>query len=80
MTAGHKHRVLTVRSLWVYRAFRIPIWKTTDVARVDRSPYPYGAIPVVTDDSIEFVYYLSILSVLHRWTGLAVRWKGEEDE
>lgn len=72
MTVGHKHRVVRVRRGGRWTGFLIkPRYKTKDKKRVDSSPYPYGCLftPPNTPDQI---YYLSILGVLHRWTGLTL--------
>lgn len=82
-TRLHKHWAVTVRSERLMEFLRKPRWWTTDAARVDRSPYPYGVrtgaeiktrhvSPPAPDH-----FYLSILSVLHRWTGFSIRWGGK---
>ena len=66
MTTGHKHRHLKVKKGGlIFRVLRKPLWYTRDVDRVDASPYPYGL-------SESRGYYLSLLGVLHRWTGLTL--------
>lgn len=68
MTDGHKHRVVRVKKgSLVYRLLRYPLIFTDDRARVEESPYPYGESAVTSG-----VYYLSLLGILHRWTGLTL--------
>lgn len=74
-TRLHKHWGVTVRSERLMEFLRKPRWWTTDVARVDRSPYPYGVM--MGNEPVEEIYYLSVLSVLHRWTGFSIRWDGK---
>lgn len=76
MTAGHKHRVVRTRAgSRLYRVLRKPRYVTTNQRRVERSPYPYSPLPsrerVVEPDR----YYLSLLGILHRWTGLTLEVK-----
>lgn len=83
MTEGHTHRTVTVtKGGLAYRLLTKPLWhtRTTDhdasrakLDRIDRSPYPYGPCPN-PDHSTTSVHcwYLSALSVLHRWTGLTL--------
>lgn len=73
MTTGHKHRHLRVRS-WdtpLVRVLRRPLWHRSDTNRVDASPYPYGVCPQ-TDQGAPTCYTLSLLGILHRWTGLTL--------
>ena len=77
MTTGHKHRIVTVRSgrvgRLVRRALSTPLVHRTDLEQVDASPYPYG--PCANEyhnNRGRDCYYLSLLSVLHRWTGLTL--------
>lgn len=68
MTTGHQHRRVKVRrDGLVHRTLTRPLWHCMDVPRVDRSPYPYGPC-----DEHRACWYLSALSVLHRWTGLTL--------
>lgn len=72
MTPGHKHRTLAVQDgRRLVRFLRRPRWSTRDARRVNRSPYPYGVNPS-TNHLVDETYYLSILGVLHRWTGLTL--------
>lgn len=71
MTAGHKHRQITVENSRLRKFLTEPRWWTEDVDRVDRSPYPYGVVPSPYGADWD-LYYLSILSVLHRWAGLTI--------
>lgn len=68
MSEGHKHREVTVKRGRLVRFLTKPRWHTHDIVRVDASPYPYG-------QSRCGGYYLSILGVLHRWTGLTLKVK-----
>lgn len=81
MTQGHKHHIVRAPRL-IRRALTAPLWRTENLARVDASPYPYGVIlngeripdgklPKIPDPAE--VYYLSALSILHRWTGLCLK-------
>lgn len=76
MTTGHKHRVLTLHvesrtHMALHRVLRKPRFWTTDIDRVDRSPYPYGRGGISADENTDR-FYLSLLSILHRWTGLTL--------
>lgn len=75
MTPGHKHRTVKVRrDGLVQRVLQRPLITTTNLPRVEASPYPYG---ILLDGQIQpdprEVYYLSALSILHRWTGLTLK-------
>lgn len=79
MTDGHKHRHLHVDSFdsWWVRALRKPLRHTTNVARVDPSPYPYGMCddprcPNTYKHPRPDCYTLSLLGIAHRWTGLVL--------
>lgn len=69
MTDGHKHRTVKIRSwdAWWVRALRKPLFHTTNVVRVDPSPYPYGPCAIHHD-----CWTLTPLGILHRWTGLTL--------
>jgi len=84
VTRGHKHRVTHIKSfdVWWVRLIRRPLAHTTDYARVDLSPYPYGSC---TDGGGRDVrcrnayrhpkpdcWYLTTFGILHRWTGLTL--------
>jgi hypothetical protein len=76
MTEGHKHReVRATRGSLPVRLLTRPLWHSRNLPRVDASPYPYGPCPGVTG-----CYYLSALSILHRWTGLALRFRDDPEE
>lgn len=81
MTDGHKHREVRINPNThvggAVRAFLCkPRYHTTDVPKVDASPYPYGMCrDHWSDNGVITCYYLSILSVLHRWTGLTLLMK-----
>lgn len=88
MTDGHKHRIVRINPSTrtggaLYAFLRKPRFHTTDLARVDASPYPYGPCrehPLNWKDApVEApeCYTLSVLSVLHRWTGLTLVWRNE---
>lgn len=71
MTEGHKHRTVGVPARLV-PLLRWPMYHTTDMAKVDASPYPYG--PCEPSKGLDSTcWYLSPLSFLHRWTGLTIR-------
>jgi len=75
MTEGHKHRTVTLRVNTrlggAVRAVLLkPRFHSTDLARVEASPYPYGLCREHLG-----CYYLSLLSILHRWTGLTLKEK-----
>lgn len=79
MTDGHKHRHVVVPSWdrWYVRLLRKPLLHSTNYARVDRSPYPYGPC---ADPKCKNSYrmpppdcwVLTPLGILHRWTGLTL--------
>jgi hypothetical protein len=70
MTEGHRYREVPVsRDSLLARVFTRPVWHTRNLPRVDASPYPYGPCPGVIG-----CWYLSPLSILHRWTGLTLRY------
>lgn len=52
---------------WWVRLMRKPLVHSTNLTRVDRSPYPYGPCATHSD-----CWTLSTLSILHRWTGLTL--------
>jgi hypothetical protein len=83
MTEGHRHRLVNVPSwdTWYVRALRYPLFHCRDQNRVERSPYPYGpcrkrAVDKGGEGSACLghcdCWTLSVLSVLHRWTGLTL--------
>lgn len=73
MTTGHRHRTVKIRNQGLLRFLRTSLYQTTDRAKVDRSPYPYGVmVDLSADNPLGEIYYLSVLSVLHRWTGLTI--------
>ena len=73
MTSGHKHRIVTVPSwdTWYVRLLRKPLWHCRDIRRVDESPYPYGPC-AKTKRANPTCWTLSLLGILHRWTGLTL--------
>jgi hypothetical protein len=74
MTPGHSHRQVRVsRNGLVHRLLTAPLYCTGNLRKVDRSPYPYGPCVEHTGH-----WYLSTLSVLHRWSGLAL-WLPDEE-
>lgn len=75
MTEGHTHRIVTVkRGGHLHRFLTKPRWHTVNLMRVDASPYPYGLCAIhVPLTASQPCYHLSILSVLHRWTGLTLK-------
>jgi hypothetical protein len=79
MTEGHKHRTVRVRKGGlIHRLLCKPLYWTDDRAKVDASPYPYGVYQYVSTD--REVYWLSALSILHRWTGLTLEVKKEDGQ
>lgn len=92
MTPGHKHRTVKVaRDGLIHRALTYPLVTSTDLRRVTESPYPWGPLPKREPISRgpgkkpypvppqPDRYYLSGLSILHRWTGLTI-WVPDEEE
>lgn len=79
MTEGHKHRQVTVkRGGLIDGLLRRPVWWSSNIEKVDRSPYPYGPDPAWEGPPMDAPrFYLSALSVLHRWTGLTL-WVEDE--
>lgn len=75
MTEGHTHWVITVPQ-WVSTLLRKSIWWSSNINQVDKSPYPYS--PCLDHEDCQ-QWYLSTLSILHRWTGLTLDIK-ENDE
>lgn len=83
MTDGHKHRHVRVKKDGLaVRVLCAPLFTTTNFERIDASPYPYGP----TDEEAfragerDQPFYLSILSILHRWTGLTLEYDTSEGE
>lgn len=71
MTDGHKHRIVrTKRNSPLARLLLKPIYHTHDLRRVSQSPYPYAPCP--DKWHISACWYLSGLSILHRWFGLTL--------
>lgn len=90
----HRHWQVTVkRDGWVLRWLQKPLWHTRTVVpairnewdqnrwdRIDASPYPYGPCTGRGHDTAHVeCWYLSALSILHRWTGFSV-WVQREPE
>lgn len=82
MTKGHKHHQIAMKRGKVLDFLQKPrIW-STDLNTVIKSPYPYGVVidgeivdPAPDEIHPNEVYYLSILAILHRWTGLTIKVK-----
>lgn len=78
MTTGHKHRVVRIRKgsrLHVLLTQPL-VWSHEDLSRVDNSPYPWGPSNEALfqrDPAAPQPFYLSALSILHRWTGLTLQ-------
>lgn len=70
MTEGHKHRLVRVTPR-VMRLMRKPLIHCRDLDRVDASPYPYGPCNLSFGKN-PTCWTLSLLSILHRWTGLTL--------
>lgn len=77
MTEGHKHRVVRLKDGWLYRALKHPLAWSRDYERLDASPYPWRAKneQAFKDGLREQPYCLSLLGILHRWTGLTITLK-----
>lgn len=79
-TPRHKHRTVKVPDnkfgLAVIRVLRKPRYWTSDRTKVDASPYPYGVRMIFGMET----YYLSALSVLHRWFGLTLDMRSWTEE
>lgn len=73
-TRWHRHWTWRPKSKRFASFLRQPRYITTDIAQVMRSRYPYGRLSETTPQ----MYYLSLLSVLHRWTGVVLYWEDEE--
>ncbi len=86
MTPGHKHRTVKVKKGGlIHRTLTYPLKTSTDLERVEESPYPWG--PVAKREPISpgpgkkphpvppqpDAWYLSGLSILHRWTGFTLK-------
>jgi hypothetical protein len=59
----------------MHRALRHPLYWVADpdeLPRIERSPYPYGEKTRYFAGKPYTCWYLSALSVLHRWTGLTL--------
>ncbi len=52
----------------------LPVYWTDDMDKADKSPYPYGP---GCDQPRGYGWYLSTLSILHRWTGLTLETKDD---
>lgn len=68
---------------WYVRLLRKPIKHTTNMARVEPSPYPYGPCeslrcPNMYKHPRPDCWTLSLLSIAHRWTGLTLEVLTEE--
>lgn len=73
MTEGHKHRMVHVYDdSRLLRLLRKPLIHNTSLRKVDASPYPYGPCyhHGYSVTGRNDCYYLSGLSLLHRWFGL----------
>lgn len=85
MTTGHKHRHLVVASFEtrLVRLLRKPLRHETNIVKVDVSPYPYGPCPGEKGCPHRLLHprpdcwTLSLLGILHRWTGLTLKVEGE---
>jgi hypothetical protein len=75
MTENHKHRLVQINpGGWLYRFLRKPRWFVYDRVKAEKSAYPYGVVSNVVPP----MYYLSLLGVLHRWTGLTLFYADED--
>lgn len=77
MTAGHKHRVVTLKEQGILlHLLRTPLVRTCDPARAERSKWVWGQTyeRVAGDGPIRdvAVFVLTPLGILHRFTGLTV--------
>ena len=84
MTDGHKHRMITVsRNGLIRRVLTRPLLHTLGHnEQVETSPYPYGPCPKREGPcySHHDCWYLSALSILHRWTGLTLYYENPPDD
>ena len=69
MTAGHKHRVITVRRGGIAQRLlqRVVVWRTASEERADRSRFVYSDCPW------NGYYRMTLLGFLHPLTGLTLR-------
>lgn len=82
MTDGHTHRMLHIGhdfDWWPVRVLRKPlVHRAADTnpqwRRIEASPYPYGACYAhgYRSDGTTHCWTLSLLGILHRWTGLTL--------
>lgn len=81
MTTGHAHHLWTVKKGGlVQRVLRTPLLHfnapegSKAMARVERSPYPYGPCPKREGACFghHHCWVLTPLGILHRWTGLTL--------
>lgn len=86
MTDGHKHRTLRVRKDGIrYGVLTKPRRHITVVPgtpaywALEKSPYPYGPCGAHRWTPDRQCYYLSLLSILHRWTGLTLYFEDETE-
>lgn len=70
-TRFHRHWNLKVKKNGLlYYLLRKPVHWSGDLKKVETSPYPYG--PLIVNGKETGWWYMSTLSVLHRWTGLTL--------
>jgi hypothetical protein len=77
MTDGHLHWRIRVKSdkTWPVRLLRAPLKWVCDpdlFDKVDASPYPYGMATHGHGGKFYDCAYLSLLGILHRWSGLTL--------
>jgi hypothetical protein len=76
MTAGHKHWTVAVgpRTRRVLQG--VTVWRSRDMAAVDRSRFPYtGRTPDDVEPDDRGYWRLSLLGFLHGLTGMCIRLK-----
>ena len=78
MTTGHKHWAVTV-SLRTMRFLQgVTVWRSRDMAYVDRSRFPYtGRAPDDVRPDDRGYWRLSLLGFLHGLTGFCARYRGD---
>lgn len=71
MTAGHRHREVRVPGPIRY-LLRRAVFDCYDIERIEASPYPYRMDWKYIGGKRAEYGRLTILGILHRWTGLTL--------